>query len=104
MRGLRAGAVPWYKTSVRDVSTHVIPEAPEDSYDIAKAAEVKTTRTKPRSIALANFSKQRPRDDLLHTQTDALANVLLENTREQREFQIQAKREQHKRYLNLGLM
>jgi|FrelakmetLWP11LW_1041352.scaffolds.fasta_scaffold35470_1 hypothetical protein len=38
------------------------------------------------------------------TTTDAYANVLLENTKEDREVEIQARKEQHKKYLDIGML
>ena len=104
MKGLRSGIVPWKKGQSRKVAQIVTEEQPEDCYDYAKAIEVKTTRTKPRSIALSNFSKQLARDDIMLNTSDAFKNVLLENTKQDRELEIQAKKEQIKRYLNIGMM
>jgi len=86
MKGLRAGAVPWGKMTNKPVATTIITEAPEDCYDYSKAIEVKTTRTKPKLIGLSNFGKHKARDDLLLNTTDAHTNVLLENTKEEREI------------------
>jgi len=69
-----------------------------------KATEIKTQRNKPRSIALADFGKQQARDDKLLRTNDAFANVELENTKEEREIEIQARKEQHKKYLDIGLI
>ena len=66
--------------------------------------EVKTTRNKPRSIALSNFGKEQARDDLLLKTNDAYANVILENTREDRELEIEAKKESQKKYLDIGML
>ena len=67
-----------------------------------KATEIKTQRNKPRSVALSNFNKQQARDDKLFRTNDAYANVELENTKEERELEIQARKEQHKKYLSIG--
>ena len=66
--------------------------------------DMKTTRNKPRSIALSNFGKERSRDDLLLNTNDAYANVKLENTREERELEIEAKKESQKKYLDIGML
>jgi len=58
---------------------------PDDSYDYKRAVEAHTVKTKPRSVNLTNFSKQRPRDDLLLNGNERLKNVMLENTKEVRE-------------------
>ena len=47
-----------------------------------------TVRNKPRAVTLSNFGKQKARDDMLFKTSDAFANVLLENTREEREVEI----------------
>ena len=53
---------------------------------------MKTYKAKTRSIS-TNFAKQKSRDDSMWTQTDAYSNVILENTRENREIEIQARKE-----------
>ena len=75
------------------VASRVINEAPEDSYDQMKAVESKTMRNKPRSVALTDFVKQQARDEGRMNTTDAYANVKMENTREERELEIQARKE-----------
>lgn len=105
MKGLTAGgALPWNKMTERVAASPITTEQPEDCYDYTKAIEVKTTRTKPRHINFADFNKQVSRDDSLLKQTDGYANVLLENTKEERELQIQARKEQHKKYLEVGMI
>lgn len=89
MKGLTAGgALPWGKMTERVAAMPIKNEQPEDCYDYSKAVEVKTVRTKPRAIALADFNRQVSRDDSLLKTSDAYANVLLENTKEERELQI----------------
>ena len=105
MKGLTAGgALPWNRMTERMAVKPIHTEQPEDSYDYAKAVEVKTTKVKPRAINFADFNKQVSRDDSLLKTNDAYANVLLENTKEERELQIQARKEQHKKYLEIGMM
>ena len=104
MKGLKSGTLPWNRMTKRDVVAQVTTETPEESYDHMKAVEVKTVRNKPRSIALTDFGKQKARDDLLMKTSDAFANVLLENTKEDRELEIQARKEQHKKYLSIGMI
>jgi len=103
MKGLRAGALPWRKMTSKPTSMTVTTETPENCYDYGKAIEVKTTRTKPRLIGLANFSKQTARDDMLLKTSDAYSNVLLENSKDERETEIEAKKESQKRYLGAGI-
>ena len=101
MKGLKAGgALPWKRMTNRTAAGSVDHEIPEDSYDIMKAIEVKTQRMKPRSIILADFGKTSPRDDLLLKTSDAYVNVQLENTKEEREVEIQARKDQRQRYMN----
>ena len=61
---------------------------PEDSYDYRNAVEAHTTKTKPKTVALANFKKQQSRDDKLLRSTDGYANVILENSKEERELEL----------------
>ena len=93
MKGLNRHALPWKRMTKRQAAETITTETPEDSYDYAKAVEVKTTRTKPRSIALTNFDKQKSRDDMLLKTSDAYCNVILENSKEERELEIEAKKE-----------
>ena len=88
MKGLKVGALPWKRMTNRPVVFQHMNETPEESYDHMKAVEVKTHRNKPRSVALADFAKTKSRDEMLLTQTDAFANVALENTKEEREVEI----------------
>ena len=66
---------------------------PEDSFDYKKAIEAKTVRNKPKSINLTNFSKTRSRDENMYKTSDLLKNIELENTREEREAEIKARKE-----------
>ena len=86
MKGLKAHALPWSKMTKKPVATTVDTEQPEDCYDYGKAIEVKTTKTKPKLIGLSNFGKTSARDDMLLKTNDAYQNVLLENTKEEREL------------------
>ena len=71
---------------------------PESSYDYKRAIDAKTFKVKPRNIVISNFDKQFPRDDSLYNQTDMYRNVILENTREERELEIKAKKEANRNY------
>ena len=93
MKGVGVGgALPWRKMTNRTACNSVDHSTPEDSYDIMKAVEVKTHRMKPRSIALADFKNTTARDNKLLNLTDSYTNVLLENTKGQREIEILARR------------
>lgn len=74
---------------------------PEMSYNYKNAIEAQTRTTKSRVVALADFERQSPRDDIMLQQTDMLKNVMLENTKEDRELEIKAKKEQTRNYPNL---
>ena len=101
MKGLTAGgALPWKRMTNRTVVNSVDHAMPEDSYDIMKAIEAKTHRMKPRSIALANFKTTTARDEKLLKTSDAYVNVLLENTREERENEILERRQRRLQELN----
>lgn len=104
MKGLKGGAVPWRKMTQRPANSTVISETPEDSYDYAKAMDAMTTKAKPRQIMLTNMGKVSGRDDIMLHTSDAFHNVQMENSKEDRELEIQAKKEQHKKYLNIGMM
>ena len=98
MKGLKTGALPWNRMTNKTTVSSVQHETPEDSYDIIKAIEAKNKKMKPRSIALADFGRTSPRDDLLLKTSDAYVNVQLENTKEEREIEIQARKDQRTRY------
>ena len=55
---------------------------------------------KPRAVVLADFNRTQPRDDKLYRTNDAYANVILENTREERENAIQESKEIQKKFAN----
>lgn len=71
---------------------------PESSYDYKRAIDAKTRTTKARVVALVKFDRTSPRDDLLFNQTDRLKNVLLDNTRGERELEMKARKEANKNY------
>ena len=105
MKGLKPGvALPWNRMTTRAVVNSSQHVTPEETYDHMKAIETKTHKMKPRSIALTNFGKTSARNDMLYRTTDGFQNVILENTRSDREVEIQARKEQHKRYLDLSTM
>ena len=104
MKKLASNNVPWGKMTSKSVCKPVDTEMPEHSYDPIKALEVATYGLKPKAINLTNIGKQKARDDIMLKTNDAFANVLLENTKQEREIEIQARREQHRRYLNLDML
>lgn len=103
MKKLNTCALPWKRMGRRDVADPGQHVTPEDCYDYGNAVTAKTRSIKPRTVALSNFTKQKSRDEMLLKTSDAYANVLLENSREDRELEIQARKEQQKKYAELGL-
>jgi hypothetical protein len=85
---LKGGSLPWKRMTNRTTVLSADAETPEDSYDIMKAIEVKTHKMKPRAIMLADFGKTSARDEMLLKTNDAYVNVMLENTKEEREVEI----------------
>jgi len=53
--------------------------------------EANTIKVRPKNIALQNVSKQLPRDEKLYRQDDRWCNIILENTKEERETEMQAR-------------
>ena len=104
MKTLAKGNLPWNRMTNRTVVHPVQHETPEDSFDHMKAIEMKTVKMKPRTIALSDFNRSKARDDIMMKTSDAFTNVLLENTREERELEIQARKEHHKKYLDTGML
>ena len=66
-----------------------------------RAIETKTMKVKPRTVSLADFNKTQARDDKLLRTSEAYANVILENSREEREVEIKANKEIQKKYMNM---
>jgi len=64
----------------------------ESCISIEKAVEAKTERFRPRFVNLTNFKKQSPRDDKILKQNDRWVNIELENTKEEREAQMNTSR------------
>ena len=104
MKSLNPGVLPWQRMTHRTVVDQVQTETPEETYDPMKAVEVQTHGLKQRSIALTNFNKVQGRDDKLLRTNDAFANVLLENTKDERALQIEARKEANKKYLDTSML
>ena len=62
----------------------------EDSIDYKKATEAHTLIK--RRIVSMGFDKNVPRDDIMLQQTDMYKNVLLENSKPERELQLRARK------------
>lgn len=99
MERLDRGYVDFNKSVDREPNKGIgIKLVPETSYDYKKAVEAKTRTTKIRVVSMADFDKCMPRDDILMQQTDMYKNVMLENSKEERELEIKAKRHQTRNY------
>ena len=99
MQRLNRGFVDFNKSVDREPSKGIgIKVVPEASYDYKKAIEARTRTTKARVVSMADFDKNSPRDDILLQQTDMYKNVMLENTKEERELEIKARRHQTRNY------
>jgi hypothetical protein len=57
--------------------------------DYQKAMDASTIKLKPTRINFTNLTKQISRDEMLYRQDDRWSNVVLDNTREEREADIQ---------------
>jgi hypothetical protein len=68
----------------------------ESCLDIDKSVQAKTERFRPRVVNLTNFRKQQPRDERMMKTSDWQTNILLENTKEERELEIKAARSMSK--------
>lgn len=78
--------------SKKPIASSIVFEEPEQCYDIQKAVDIKTIKMKPRLVALSNFSKETPRDELLLRANDAYTNVILENSKSEREQELELKK------------
>ncbi len=64
----------------------------ESCIDVDKSIMAKTERFRPRFVNLTNFKKQQSRDERMIKTSDWQSNILLENTKEERELEIRAAR------------
>ena len=101
MKGLTSHALPWKKMTSKQAASQVNTETPDDSYDHMRAIDTKTQKVKPRTVSLADFNRTQARDDKLLRTSEAYANVILENSREEREVEIKANKEIQKKYMNM---
>jgi hypothetical protein len=61
--------------------------------DYQKAIDASTVKLKPTRINFTNLTKQISRDEMLYRQDDRWSNVVLDNTREEREEAIKKRSE-----------
>lgn len=98
---LNRGSVDFTKSIDREPSNGIgMRVNPETSYDYSKAMVAKTNTIKKRVLSVADFGRSSPRDDIMLKQTDAYKNVMLENTKEEREYEVKAKKKQNHFYPN----
>lgn len=90
MKKLTHGILNWDKVkSSRDENK---PGFSNETYDYQNAIEAISKNTKPRMRNLTNFKMSTSRDDVMLQTTDFYKNIELENTREQREMEIEARK------------
>lgn len=105
MGRLDRGSIDFTKSTDREPRAGIgMKINPEASYDYSKAVTAKTRTTKTRVLSMANFDRSSPRDDIMLKQTDAYKNVMLENTREERELELKAKKVQNRQYPTAYMM
>ena len=99
MKKLTHGMVGWDKKGQERTASPM--EKYSTSYDYQEAVNALTVKTKPRTRMLTNLTKQQPRDEMLLNTTDMFANVKLENSKEEREAEIQARKTARNKSLSL---
>ena len=90
MKKLTHGILNWEK--VNTIRTPVRLEPSNETYDYESAIAAINRNTKPKINHLTNFKKTTARDESILNTTDMLTNVKLENTKEEREVEIQARK------------
>ena len=100
MPSLTKGILSMGKGLSRDVpaTTEAVFQPEVSCIDTKKVIEASTRSTKPREPTLTDISKRRPRDELLYVQDDRKVNIALENTKEERERQMQARQKSNRKY------
>lgn len=64
--------------------------------DVVAAIDAKTIKTKPKHINLTNFKQTRARDESILKTDDRWQNNQLENTKDEREAELNARATQYK--------
>ena len=91
-------SVPAMKKMIpHDHPSSVIPVSPDATINYKNAVNTKTTHIKPKILALTNFQKQPGRDINIYL-NERTKNVILDNTKEQREKARIEARELRKRF------
>ena len=99
MKKLAYGVMDWQK---KGTERHPYPiDDGEQSYDYMTAIETVTKKMKPRTRMLSNFTADLARDDSILKTTDMFENVKLENTKEEREAMIEARKTARNKALNI---
>lgn len=90
MTRISYGILPWDKKGSSRTEGKV--DVYREAYDYKNAMDAITAKMKPRTRMLTNINRQLPRDDLLLNTTDMFKNVQLENSKEEREVEIEARK------------
>ena len=90
MKKLTSGILNWQK--VNTARTPVRQEISGGTYDYESAVKAINRNTKPKITHLTNFKKTTARDESILNTTDMYKNVQLENTKEDREVEIEARK------------
>ena len=95
MKPLDRNSIDMEKVPGRKVPSKFV-SSPPSTIDDKKVffAKRDLANGKKKNIQLAVMQTQLPRDELLYRQTDSLANIGLENTKDQREADLAKKREE----------
>lgn len=99
MKNLSYGIPDWQKKGME--RTPGPTEKYATSYDYEEAVNALTIKTKPRTRMLTNLTRQLPRDEMLLNTTDMFANVKLENSKDEREAEIQARKTARNKSLSI---
>ena len=90
MKKLNKGILNWNKKVTGRTPVRV--DVSNETYDYEQAINAIHKNTKPKTRVFTNIKKQTARDDAILNTTDMFKNVHLENTREEREVEIQARK------------
>jgi len=90
MKKLTHGIMHWNK--IVTGRTPVRQPTSEETYDYEKAISSIHKNNKPKIRVFTDFKKTTARDELLLNTTDNFKNVQLENTKEEREIEIESRK------------
>lgn len=93
MNRLDKGLVRFESSIDRDAKPGLgLTTKPDDSYNYSAAIQAKTKTTKRRVLSISNFSKEPARDDILLKQTEEHRNIWLDNNKEERQMELDARK------------